>query len=57
VIKVNDADMSSGVSDMQRLGERIPSVQDASMSRRAKAWMISLSICISFPTLLESQLL
>ena len=49
--------MSSGVAAMQRLGERLPSVQDASMSRRAKAWTISSSICILLEVGLGSQLL
>lgn len=42
---------------MHRLGERFPSVQDASMSRRAKAWIMSLSICILSSVVLVSQLL
>ena len=42
---------------MHRLGERFPSVQDASMSRRAKVWIMSLSICVLLLVVIVSQLL
>jgi len=49
--------ISSGVSDMQRPGERLPKVHDASISRLAKACTMSLSICMLLSVVCVSQLL